>query len=386
MSEAISGPLPLLRTLKIRMNYYTSNMLTAPPLPLFSGAANLEEFDFKLDWNEPLNCFIFPNLTTFKLTTDTAASFNASDLFNFLKASPMLRTVEASINGGLMLENIPREMTVLPNVETFSLHVHDHNLQVYHPAVHISCPRAKYTSLTQNLFDVHITHLLEAFPDAVLWEAIIRQYTASPVEQVTLEIGDDGFHTFIEYFLTFQSSDATAIRLGFEFGNSGEADEHIVFSREETSFKIFSQACQTIRSHPLLSHVKRLHIRDRTGTFGVDRPVDISEVVGGLFRSLGPLEKLTIHGCDLRVFLAPHLPEFESESTEPVFPSVKELIISKPWMVDKQRCMDAIVELAKSQHELDKPFDLVAVRARGIPVGLEDRLEQWVGAAECYEM
>jgi hypothetical protein len=69
-----------------------------------------------------------------------------------------------------------------------------------------------------------------------------------------------------------------------------------------------------------------------------------------------------------------------------VFPTVKELMISNPRMADEQECMDAIVELAKSQHELEKPFKRVTVRASGIPATMTERLRQWVGAADRYGM
>jgi hypothetical protein len=285
-SEVISGPLPLLRTIEIWLMDSLSNqpnMLTAPSLPLFSGAINLEEFDFTPYWDEPLNHFVFPNLTTLKLSTPVLNDFDASDLFDFLKASPTLRTVEVEINWNMVPGSIPREMVVLPNVETFSLFVHsEEDMQVYKPAVQISCPRAKYTSLTQILFDNHIVYPLETFPDPVLLKAVIRQYTKSPVEKVTLEISDDQFMTVITYSLIFQSSDATVLRLGFRLGDSSEGEEELVTSREEMSFNIFVQACRTIRDHPLLSHIKCLHIVDRTGCFGADRPLEIAEVVGAL--------------------------------------------------------------------------------------------------------
>jgi hypothetical protein len=274
--------------------------------------------------------------------------------------------------------SIPQEMVVLPNVETFSLSVHgEEDMQVYEPAVQISCPRAKYTSLTQIKFDNGVTHDLEAFPGSVSLEAIVRQYSTSPVEQVMLEIRNDKFMTVTTYSLTFQSSDTTVIRLGFELGKSCGDEEEFSFSHEATNFEIFSQACRTIRDHPLLSHVKRLHIVDRTGSFGADRPQDIAEVVRELFSSLGPLDELVIHGCNLQIFL----PEFGC--FERALPPVKELTILELRVPDGQWYMNAIVELAELQHGLGKPFKRVTVCGSGIPGGLADKLRQWVSAADC---
>jgi hypothetical protein len=380
LSGVLSGPLPLLRTLKIWMpaldNSHAVDMPTSPSLFLFSGAVNLEEFDFKLGFGEPLSHFVFPNLATFKLST-TMYEFDATGLFDFLRASPTLRTVEAKINDATLFTSMPQDIIVLPNVETFSLLVSDDFLQVSDLAVFISCPRAKYTSLMQGIFTDQISYDLKAFPDSVSWAAIVHQYSTSPVEQVTFEITDDPFTPVTTYSLIFQSSDTTVIRLGFELGDPSE-EEELAFSREEVDCELFSRACRTILDHPLLSHVRRLHIKDWTGSFGADRPLDIAEVVGGLFGSLGPLDELVIHGCDLQIFL----PEFGR--SEWAFPSVKELTISEPLVFDEQWFMGAIVELAKSQHELEKPFERVTARGSGIPVGLAEMLRQWVSATDCY--
>jgi hypothetical protein len=180
------------------------------------------------------------------------------------------------------------------------------------------------------------------------------------------------------YSLIFQSSDTTVIRLGFELGDPSEEEEELAISREAVKCEVFSRACRTIQDHPLLSHVERLHIVDRTGSLGADRPLVIAEVVGGLFRCLGPLDELVIHGCDPQIFL----PEFGR--SEWVFPPVRELTISEPRVPDEQRCVDAIVELVKSQRELEKPFQRITVRGSGIPVGLAERLRQWVSVVYCY--
>jgi hypothetical protein len=102
-SEAISGPLPLLCTLKMwNIKIYNPNMLTGPSLRLFGGATNLKELDLEPQWTGMLNHFVFPNLTTFKLSAPPMDGFNTSDLFDFLKASPTLQTVKVRINWGVV--------------------------------------------------------------------------------------------------------------------------------------------------------------------------------------------------------------------------------------------------------------------------------------------
>ena len=103
-------------------------------------------------------------------------------------------------------------------------------------------------------------------------------------------------------------------------------------------------------------------------------------MVVGLFRSLGPLDELTLYGCDLRIVLP------EPGYAEGGLPPVKEFTISGVSMFDEERYADAIVGLAKSQHELEKPFERVEVRALGIPVGMAERLRQWVSVVDCYEL
>jgi hypothetical protein len=100
-SEVNSRPLPLLRTLHIRIAapHNLPGMLTVPSPPLFSGAVDLKAFAFHSQSTRLLNRFAFPNLTTFKLTTCPTLEFNVSDLLSFLQASPALRTVKVEIRG-----------------------------------------------------------------------------------------------------------------------------------------------------------------------------------------------------------------------------------------------------------------------------------------------
>ena len=284
--------------------------------------------------------------------------------------------------------SISQDMAVvLPNVETFSLLVHDNNdnaYQVYEPTVHISCPRAKYVSLTQERCGGDMTANPEIFPDSVSWRAIARKYLTSPVEEVTLGIEGLLLRSLIAYSLAFHSSDAAVIKFGFEAdGSSGEAWG---LSYEEMHLEIFSQACRTIRDHPLLSHVKRFHIKDKTGTLGTNHAMPMAEVVRDLFGSLGPLDELTIDGFRLQIFLAPFIDLPEFQHFQRTFIPVKKLTISRLGMVDEQLCTDAMVELARSQHELGKPFEHVRVRARRVPTAMVERLREWVSAVDFHQL
>ena len=390
-AQVNSRQFPLLRTLGIRINGEARKQLktlAAPSLPLFSGAANLKEFVLdSMEEPKALKYFIFPNLTTFKLSAPVMGMSEASHLFNFLKASPMLQTVKLQLNGGLITKRIPQEMVVtLPNVETFSLVIKDPVDQVYEPAAHILCLRARYTSLMHHKFVDDMDIKREIFPDSVSWKEIVCQYTKSPVEEVTLEVEDlDQPISFRECSLTFRSFDATVIRLGFRVIDSDIPTEN--WDYYVPFVEILSQAYRTIQGHPRLSHVKHFHMKglaDETGHLGTHEVTVMVKVFGDLLWSLGPLEELTIHGCDLELFLAPFIDPERFGSPERGFPLIKELMISE-WVVDEHQWMDAIVELAESQHRLGRPFECMSVRTRGVPADMAERLREWVSVADCYE-
>ena len=174
-----------------------------------------------------------------------------------------------------------------------------------------------------------------------------------------------------------QSSNATAIKLGFVVPNS---------RRDEMKLEIFTQACRTIQGHPQVSYVKRLYIKDGCGTLGINNALAMEGVVEELFRSLGPLDELTIYGYDLQVFLAPHIYLQEFGPVERVYPPVQGVTILVPLGPHEQQGMDGLEELARLQHELDQPLERVTIRARVIPTTLAEWLRQWVGMVECYEL
>jgi len=84
-SEAASGPLPLLRTLRISAIETTN----PPSLPLFSGAVNLKNLFLHSEGAPFLDHFTFPNLTTFEFSA-VDKGFPISQLLN-LKLYPHCR-------------------------------------------------------------------------------------------------------------------------------------------------------------------------------------------------------------------------------------------------------------------------------------------------------
>jgi len=383
-SEINAGPLPLLRTIIINavneFNLDGPDVMTPPSLPLFSNAVNLREFSLNSERSPFLGHFVFPNLTTFELSTAPGGEgFRASELLNFLEASPTLRTVQIAIIADIILSGIPQErVVVLPNVETFSLVVDD-GRPGYKIAAHISCPSVRHTLLRHETV-AGMGIIQDIFPTSVSWGAIVRQYTRVPAEEVALEIKYSQ-DPIIACSLIFRSPDATVISLDFKVSASDEDDPEVPFE------DVFSQASRTIRDHPLLPNIKRLRIEYRF-LMSPSLLTRIANEVGRLFQSVGPLDELTIYGCDLRSYLTPflNLPERNNMEQPVVFPPIKKLAISHPFMqYYEEECMAAIVELAKSQHARGVPFEHVTVCVGKLPTAMREGLRPWVAAVDCYE-
>ena len=380
-SLATSGSLPLLRTLKITPGIEDEQLVMISPLspPFFGSAVDLEEFTFDSTPFRFLNHFVFPRITTFHLMMNIVPASGASDLFEFLKASPQLQTVTIGTAYEIDPEHIPKNMViVLPNVETFSLTSDGKN--VYDVAVHISCPRARNTSLTYLTTDLNMSPGREVFSTSVALNTIIHQYSRSPVEEATLEIKS----IFSPCFLTFRSSDTSTIRLVFRLLAITEYEEDLTMTFSEIACEAFFQGIKAIRSHPQASHIKCLRIIYRGAAPVLHQLVVISAEVDKLFESVGPLDKLLLDG-DLRTYLA-GITESVDLWEPIVFPPVKELTISHPLMEDREGYMSRIVKLVKSQHAKGMPFERVTVQARSLPVEMEERLRPWVGIVDCCEV
>ena len=382
-SELNSGPLPLLHTLRMYYIRPDSSDATIPPFPLFSSAVNLQEF--RLDSRCPplLNHFVFPNLTSFELSVEQVEGFRASQILDFLEASPILEKVYIRLIADVLFDDVPPERAVvLPNVESLSLVVSDGG-PCYDLVTHISCPSIKHTSFTHEK-DVDNVTLCNIFPAPALWNAIVRRYARSPVEKVTLEIKMNrryslqiGRDYILICSLTLESPNATVLRLCFEVTakawNKNEADFKTPL--DEIYCGAFSEACRIIRDLPLLTNVKRFYVHHTTHVSKYTRVAPIANDVGRLFKSLGPLEELTLTRCDMRPYFTPSV----------VFPSTKELTISHPLSPAREGFEAAILRLAESQHALGVPFESVTVDMDDLPEEMAKRLGLWVRVVCCRE-
>ena len=314
-SEANPGPLPLLHTLKIRVcgsDGLDDSDGTSPSPPLLSNAVNLKSLLLRSYSQRTsfLSHFVFPNLVSLDLSVSSPERFRASRLPDFLGASPTLRTIQVSITAGISLEGIPQQrVVILPNVEFFILTVDDGG-PGYKVAVHISCPSAKRTLLTQEKKHLHIeTVPEEVFPTSVSWNAIVHQYAGSPVKGVGFTIKT---LPVITCTLAFRSLDGTIIQLCFQVavmfhGDDEEANDDEWDAPSEELFNVvFAQAIRTIRYHLQLPSIKRVSFLH--GFLYVDNTqiLLMENEIRQLFKSVGPLDGVTLH-LDLRQCLYPFL-------------------------------------------------------------------------------
>ena len=226
-----------------------------------------------------------------------------------------------------------------------------------------------------------ITPDLGIFPVAVSWGTIAHQNTRSPVEAVSLEIKFPP-KPRLASSLAFRSYETTVITLGFLVADIGGDEEDLEMPIEEIGCEVFCQASMTIRAHPLLSNLKHLHIAYAELFSNCDCLRRAADEFERLFKSLGPLDVLSIRGYDPRSYLAPFLDLEEFGGTEHpiVYPPIKELEILDPLLIwSKQECLAAIVEFAKSQHERGVPFERVTIRITDLPEAMVEMLRPWVG-------
>ena len=291
------------------------------------------------------------------------------------------------IIGDISLDDVPQgRVVVLPKVESLCLVMSDSKWG-YKLATHMSCPSAKYTSLKHEKDTKDVTPK-EIFPASVSWNAIVRQYTRSPVEEIALEI-----KTALDFTkassLTFRSPDATIISLCFEVAENDEDEDEDEGEPEilaEIYHEVFSQASRTIRDLTLVANVNCLRVCHCLHDIGYLDIARIAYQVGQLFTSVGSLEELTLHHCDMRPYLAPFLDNPALCDVKPLvaFPPIKELTISYLLYVSCGDFAAAIVGLVESQHALGAPFERVTVRMDNLPAEMTERLRLWVSTVHCY--
>ena len=373
-SEMNYGPLPLLHTLEIVAT--DGDILEDPGTvtPSFRNAVNLEVFrlysDSKLQ--PSLSRFIFPNLTLFDFSMGSLGGFHAPPLLDFLEMSPLLRTVHMKIGGFIFFGGASLERVVtLPNVEYFDLTLGRPNYKI---AAHISCPSARRTLLNH---ENKTANAIEGmFPSSTLWNAIVRQYTTGPVEEVILETKSIYSVTSVTCNLTFRSRDAAAIKLGFTVSGEG------LFGMSPLKMHnhVLVHSIRTVQNYPQLAGIKRLHLH------GGFRSSDAETIEAGQFlRSMGPLDELTLSYCDLWSYFCPFHDTGTGHITGPTtFPPVKELTIAHPVNLAESECA-AIIELAESQYAAGRSFERVILRGDGrMLLEILEELRPWVGSVEFY--
>ena len=386
--EVVSGPLPLLQTLKIDAvserdepeDPYPGEMIS-PSLPLFAGAVNLKEFRLRSEGLPFLDYFIFPNLTALELSAmSRRESLPGSQLLNFLEASPTLRTVQIAVD--VSLEGVsPERVVILPNLEAFGLSTSE-NGPGCEVAAHVSCSSTRLTSLLYGQGAQELMHL-DISLTSVAWDAIVYQYMASPVEEVVLEIKIARYPILMMSFLAFPSPGPAVLRLGYK-NTERDVVCQVLGMRH---VKMFSQISAAIQTHPLLPNVKRLCIQDKNITINFSsESTQIASEVKQLLESVGPLDALTLDVSDLRPYLTPFLgfPKPRRLSKRDAFPLIKELAIAQPsWVPAGQECMVAVVELAKLQHVVGVPFERVIIYMENPPPEMAEWLSPWVGEVHC---
>ena len=377
-SEATSGPLPLLDTLKITVNEFgpsAPRIMGPPSPPLFGGAVNLKELSLHSTGLPYLNCFAFPNLTTFELSS-TPRYFPASQLLNFLEASPTLQIVQIRLSAGIALGAVsPERIVNLPNVETLSVTQSEPGFRI---AAHISSPSIRFTSLVYQQGG-RIRMPLEAFPTSVSWNTIGPQHMPNAVDEVTLRTVDP----ILSCFLSFRSPGPTTLELGYTLA---------VEPYKEHS-QIFSQALEAVQTYPLLGNIKRLRImsRHKYDPYQDLAPHQLARLVEGtaqLFKFVGRMEELILDVDDLQPFIAPFFypPGFRVSFGPDVFPQIRGLTIAEreDKLLDA-KSVAAIVGFVKSQHTRGIPFERATFLMKFPPLGMAERLEPWVATLNFSE-
>ena len=387
-SEAASGPLLLLNTLKIDVVRPSGSgwanigvlEMNPPSLPLFSGAVNLRNFILQSRGAPFLNHFAFPNLTAFGLRA-MPEEFPVSQLLDFLEASPTLQMVYIEIVAEIHTEDVlPERVVILPNVKILSV-IQDR--PGYRIAAHISCPSARLTSLIHEKYDVEYRMPQEVFPASASWNAIGPQYMASRIDAIALRITTTE-DVALSCFLSFLSFGSATLKLGYriircEDGESLLGDKYS---------RVFSHAFRAVQTHPLLSNIKHLQIWDRHGPLAPHQLAHIAREAARLFKFVGPLEELVLDVDDLGPFLSPFFdpPEFQVSSRPHALPLIKRLrIVEQPEKPLSVKCVAAIVKFVKSQHIRGVPFEHATFHMKFPPLGMAERLKPWVGTAHFFE-
>ena len=382
LSAVMSGSLPLLHTLTIEDFEGDANSHSIPTSPLFKGATNMKKFVLKASSSLPLSCFTFPNLTTFNFRTlNESETFPALLLLNFLEASPLLEEIDMGIANDISYEGVPPDrVLVLPFVKHFHLIIANNRFNWELPT-YLSCPSAERTSFERRLGLTFAGRKIpkDIYPSSLPWTAIVRQYTAGTVDRVVLKFFADDEVTCR---ISFYSSNQTSLQLFYPHSIGKDGCRDVILD----ACDLFSQACRTIRDHPLLKNVRILCIRG--GELPAENLKLSANDVGKLFGSLGPLEELILDDCDLRPYLDPFFetPLFP-DAIQPIsFPPIKKfsIIIPMESLCGNETHATAVVKLANSQHARGMPFEVVVLRPPA-PSWVVEQLMLSVNTVVCDE-
>lgn len=371
VADIMSGPLPLLRTLAIQniSEEFNSTGLTPPSPPLFSYATNLKAFRFQSEsLSSPfLNHFFFPNLVSFNFSTVSRWWYHTGELLDFLEGSPMLQMVHIEIFATPQAEHIPRErVVILRSVKTFNLILGngDQGISRYKIARHIFCPSVR-SALFVHTGGCRVSPE-EMFPSS--WGAVFSKYARHPIEEVTLEIIP---LPAIVCRLAFWSTHGTMFEMRFQVE---EVESQMLPLRIHSN--VYDQAIRTLQRHPQLKNIKRLRICHSFRAAACALVTHVASTTWELFRSLGPLDELTIYDCDVRPYVSPFLSHTKSHIQEPfAFPPTKQLTISDPERLTGSVRL-AIVKLAEFQFILGRPFERVVFH--GTPMRELEELKRFL--------
>ena len=353
LSASISGLLPFLRTLAIE-DVSLDNIPHPPPapVPFFGGATNLKEFSLTVWDSPPLWSFNFPNLTTFNLRTwARSETYPVSCLLGFLEASPSLQQIDISVGSGTFWEDIPPDrVLVLPCVELFSLCATTGGFGC-EILTHISCPAVKSAKF-KRLGGTGDTIPEDIHPPSQPLSTLIRQYSSGTVEEVIIEpTMDEDLN--INCSLGFRSPGGATLQLIYVQYPAGDPDNIGIILD-----KCFSQISGTMKNLPLTSSARNLCIR--SGGFPINSLVLTTNNIGKLLGVMGPLEGLTLSGCNLRPYLGTFVDTPLLPDTVPAgpLPAIKELTIVNPARSfrNDERSAAGIVKLARLQSLRGIPF------------------------------
>ncbi|KAF9783438.1 hypothetical protein BJ322DRAFT_1070832 [Thelephora terrestris] len=365
-----SGPLPLLRTLEITTTERNSlgteedgeeasGVITPPPAPLFNNATNLKVFSFHSDsgWSPSLGYFTFPHLTSLWLSAKPR-KICGSQLLDLLEASPMLRTVRIEAMDFVVsdLRRVPKErVVVLHHVDSFDLSLIGGE-PIYQFAAHISCPSASYTSLGRTGHH-RKTFLKYALPTPDEWHAIVHQFTRNPAEEVAFELLRDPYAT--------SNTD-----------DDGREEYHSPYYSTYSAWEehdVYPEVARIVMDHPHVSNISRLRICDG---FSTACSPAAARSLRQLFKSLGPLDELTLHRCYLPSYLD-LFSDFceDGEKKRAIFTPIKQLTISH---CEYHKHLTRIENLAESQHALGIPFERIIFRDATRSKEIEQKLRTWM--------